>query len=202
MMACLSSLMQPKAVLHKQGFNAPAAVQVSSKCTFRAAQLCKLPARQLLAVRSSSASNASSVSAETAGPLQVVRQAGTAKDVPPEEVVAAMEQLEAAHAKSSLVQGGLDCRAGVLPLIVPAAAVTLPMLWRFNSQNFQSSIGCPSIFGGWQGCSAAWCLCHGPTWVALLMCRLPGSAGRDVAPGVCQPRPAPYQGLAVHPRHR
>ncbi|KAL4424622.1 hypothetical protein ABPG77_002240 [Micractinium sp. CCAP 211/92] len=70
-----------------------------------------LPARQsrrqqrLVGCMAASSSAAPAAPAEVAADLEVLRRACKAKDVPPEEVLAAIGRVEAAHKQQSLVQG-------------------------------------------------------------------------------------------------
>ena len=95
-MAC-RTLVQPRAALSAPRHNAAASFSSGSSVALR-----KPSIRLQLRVRAS----AGPAAAEVAAPLNTLRQACRTKQVPPEEVIAAMEQLEAAHTKSSLVSGG------------------------------------------------------------------------------------------------
>ena len=70
----------------------------------------RLTPKQPLRVQAASSTGSS---LDTAAPLKTVLAAAKTKQVPPEQVIAALEQLEAEHAKSSLVEGA----AGSLALI-------------------------------------------------------------------------------------
>lgn len=79
----------------------------------RAAAAARLPARpaavqrpwRRAAARAAAASSSATAAADVATPIEVLRKACRTKQVPSEEVIAAMQAVEAAHARQPLVQG-------------------------------------------------------------------------------------------------
>ncbi len=59
------------------------------------------------AVRAAAASSSATAAADVAAPIEVLRNACRTKQVPADEVIAAMQAVEAAHARQPLVQGEL-----------------------------------------------------------------------------------------------
>ncbi|KAL4448612.1 hypothetical protein ABPG75_005831 [Micractinium tetrahymenae] len=78
--------------------------------------------QRLAVLAAASSSSAAAAPAGVAADLDVLRQACKAKDVPPEEVLAAIGRVEAAHKQQSLVQGFPAALAGTWRLVFSSPA--------------------------------------------------------------------------------
>lgn len=92
---------------------APCARTVAPSAPARAAAAARLPARpaavprpcRRLAARAAAASSSMAAATDAAAAIEVLRTACRTKKVPADDVMAAMQAVEAAHAQQPLVQG-------------------------------------------------------------------------------------------------
>lgn len=82
---------------------APASAAAAARLPARPAAV-QRPCRRV-AVCAAAASSSATAAADVAAPIEVLRKACRTKQVPSEEVIAAMQAVEAAHARQPLVQG-------------------------------------------------------------------------------------------------
>ena len=104
-MIAIASCTRPSALAAAPGQAAAAAAILPPTARRPATARCRR--RALLPVQATlgSSNDVPPVAAAVEAPLQVLREACRTKQVPPEQVLAAMQQVEAAHKQSSLVQG-------------------------------------------------------------------------------------------------
>lgn len=100
---CSSLQAAPCARAAAPGAPARAAAAAAARLPARPAAVPR-PCRQA-AVRAAAASSSATAAADVAAPIEVLRKACRTKQVPADDVIAAMQAVEAAHARQPLVQG-------------------------------------------------------------------------------------------------